>query len=100
MMPQASNEVDLFEVRNVSFCSLTMVKDETLTDHHPSSSWSELVQTAYDNLEKDISEVAVKPTYQDAEFRLLKQCQLDSFPQEPKTLKTGKSLSTRRSPKH
>lgn len=70
-----------------------MTKNEP-TSYDLSSSWSDLVQAAYHKLVNQNLATACKPSYQEAEFTLLKQSQEDSFPEDLKSLSENKALPT------
>ncbi|XP_037604330.1 uncharacterized protein LOC119475569 [Sebastes umbrosus] len=93
MWPKHTVKPDPTELRGLTFCCLTTIETRSQQQLNlTQDSWKDLVQVRYDNLNKQTSESSPAPTYGDAEIRLLKQCQAESFPREQKSLQTGKPL--------
>lgn len=92
--PMHAVKADLSELRSITFCSLTTTDDQgqQLPDFIKYTSWKDLVQATYDDLNRPTPAGAPGSTYQDAEISLLKQCQADSFPVELKFMLNGRPL--------
>lgn len=94
--PAWTYEEDPTELRRSLFCHfISTSSDKSVPDSSQYATWSELVEATARTLQQDKAEQDVSPpsrAYQQVVLFLIKQSQLESFPEEYHLLKANKSV--------